>query len=151
MHESPISAFGFQGSGYILFDPVTGSGAYRITGGANGGFILAFALTVIAIFGALTLLTGGIGAIILGLVILAFEIWAVDTWAKAIAKASSGDEFDQEAFNKANFVQAMLALLAIIMDVLFFAEEALVFAELAEAIAIFVGSYLSFKFLTKYF
>ena len=47
-HTDRISVTGWTGEGYILFDPVTGDGAYKITGGANGGF--AFVLYVIALF-----------------------------------------------------------------------------------------------------
>ncbi|MGH8507043.1 MAG: transglutaminase-like domain-containing protein [Stenotrophobium sp.] len=35
--ESPISYAGFSGTGYIVTDPHTGSGAYLIAGGARGG------------------------------------------------------------------------------------------------------------------
>ncbi len=38
-HTDRISVPGFTGEGYILFDPVSGSGAYKITGGNNGGFV----------------------------------------------------------------------------------------------------------------
>jgi hypothetical protein len=31
---------GWTGSGYIISDPATGSGAYKISGGANGGWLL---------------------------------------------------------------------------------------------------------------
>jgi len=37
VHQSNITtSFGWTGSGYIVFDPVTGDGAYRISGGLNG-------------------------------------------------------------------------------------------------------------------
>ena len=39
VHESPISKKNWTGTGYIAFDPLNGSGAYIITGGANGGFL----------------------------------------------------------------------------------------------------------------
>ena len=39
IHEEPITAFGWQGSGYMIIDPDSGAGAYKISGGANGGFI----------------------------------------------------------------------------------------------------------------
>ena len=34
-----ISVPGWTGEGYVLFDPQTGDGAYKITGGNNGGFV----------------------------------------------------------------------------------------------------------------
>ena len=37
VHARPINAYGWSGSGYIIFDPISGSGAYKISGGANGG------------------------------------------------------------------------------------------------------------------
>ncbi len=43
-HERNISVKGWSGSGYIIIDPNTGTGAYLIDGGANGGYILGFAI-----------------------------------------------------------------------------------------------------------
>jgi hypothetical protein len=36
LHEHPITTSGFTGSGYIIIDPLTGAGAYKISGGNNG-------------------------------------------------------------------------------------------------------------------
>ncbi len=36
-HTQPITISGWAGAGYIILDPVTGAGAYKITGGRNGG------------------------------------------------------------------------------------------------------------------
>jgi len=41
VHTDPISVPGWQGAGYIIFDPQTGAGAWKIAGGANGGFFTA--------------------------------------------------------------------------------------------------------------
>ena len=49
-HTDNVSVPGWSGAGYIIFDPVTGSGAYKIAGGANGGFILLLGFIFIAIF-----------------------------------------------------------------------------------------------------
>lgn len=38
-HQQPVNFFGSQSVGYILLDPNTGAGAYRIGGGENGAFI----------------------------------------------------------------------------------------------------------------
>jgi hypothetical protein len=53
-HTDRISVSGWTGEGYILFDPVTGDGAYKITGGSNGGVLSKLA----------DLLTLSIGAIL---------------------------------------------------------------------------------------
>ena len=37
VHQTPITQSSWTGSGYIITDPATGSGAYKISGGANGG------------------------------------------------------------------------------------------------------------------
>jgi hypothetical protein len=66
VHQSAISAYGWTGSGYILIDPETGAGAYKISGGANGAFLVALYISVlIAILSvALTFLGAGLGALI---------------------------------------------------------------------------------------
>lgn len=38
-HEQSINFNGWVGEGYIILDPETGAGAYKIAGGGNGGFI----------------------------------------------------------------------------------------------------------------
>lgn len=45
-HTDRISVPGWTGEGYILFDPTTGSGSYKITGGTNGSY-LALALSIL--------------------------------------------------------------------------------------------------------
>lgn len=61
VHEQPINQSGWSGSGYIIFDPVTGSGAYKISGGANGGVLLAgIGILGIAIIGYAGVLAGAI-------------------------------------------------------------------------------------------
>jgi hypothetical protein len=36
-HTDSISVPGWSGAGYIVLDPITGEGAYKISGGVNGG------------------------------------------------------------------------------------------------------------------
>jgi len=38
-HTDAVSVPGWSGAGYIITDPTTGDGAYKISGGGNGGFI----------------------------------------------------------------------------------------------------------------
>ena len=48
-HTDLVSVPGYTGAGYIIFDPVSGDGAYKISGGGNGGFIaltIAFLLII---------------------------------------------------------------------------------------------------------
>jgi hypothetical protein len=37
VHELPINEFGWTGSGYVIIDPDTGAGGYKLNGGGNGG------------------------------------------------------------------------------------------------------------------
>ncbi len=38
-HTDAVSVPGWSGAGYIIVDPETGDGAYKISGGGNGGFL----------------------------------------------------------------------------------------------------------------
>lgn len=59
--QHPVTLGGWTGVGYLLLDPETGSGAYKISGGANGSLMLLAALGAIAI--GLIFLSGGIAAL----------------------------------------------------------------------------------------
>jgi hypothetical protein len=54
VHQSPITQSGWTGTGYIITDPVTGAGAYKISGGANGAFLqdASIVLVMISLIGA---------------------------------------------------------------------------------------------------
>jgi hypothetical protein len=55
VHQTNINSFGFSGAGYIIIDPETGAGAYKIEGGANGAIFttwLAFVAVGLAIAAA---------------------------------------------------------------------------------------------------
>lgn len=54
VHEANITYFGWVGSGYLLIDPETGAGAYKIAGGANGGVIMTFLAGVLGALDGLT-------------------------------------------------------------------------------------------------
>ena len=76
VHQSPIGVNGWTGSGYSIIDPEYGVGAYKISGGASGGFliglsfgllqgiaVIAASLSVGAIAGAAALIAGVIFAL----------------------------------------------------------------------------------------
>jgi len=56
-HETKINFNGWIGEGYISFDPTTGSGAYQIAGGENGGLLIIVGI----LFLLLGLMNPGIG------------------------------------------------------------------------------------------
>lgn len=76
--KSNISLSGWSGCGYIVTDPITGAGAYMISGGANGCYIAMFVALIflIAALAALAFL-GGIAAIILAALFIFIGIMAV--------------------------------------------------------------------------
>ncbi len=106
-HTDRISVPGWTGEGYILFDPVTGSGAYKITGGKNGGFIAAFIMTVVGFVAVLPFIFSGSALLLLiGLLGLLWEVWGFNQWIQGINAAQTDAEF-----NKANFAQFIIAFL----------------------------------------
>jgi len=58
-HEANITVDGWTGAGYIITDPLTGSGAYRISGGVNGGAIASIVGTVLTVKETITTALGG--------------------------------------------------------------------------------------------
>ena len=64
VHASPITQSGWTGSGYIITDPATGAGAYKISGGANGGFYVALYIAIIATLVGLLIAFAGTGVLI---------------------------------------------------------------------------------------
>ncbi len=48
-HTDNISVPGWSGVGYIIFDPVVGDGAYKISGGANGGWMIIVTFAIIGL------------------------------------------------------------------------------------------------------
>jgi hypothetical protein len=39
VHQEPINEFGWNGSGYVVIDPDSGAGGYKLNGGGNGGYL----------------------------------------------------------------------------------------------------------------
>jgi len=61
VHENPLNVIGWERSGYAIIDPENGAGAgaFKISGGASGGFLVAFAATALGFLGAVVLLCAG--------------------------------------------------------------------------------------------
>ena len=108
-HTSAVSIpGGWSGFGYIITDPMVGDGVYKISGGLNGGFIVAFIITVLAFFAVYTLVLGGFfwaaGAL------FAWEAFNVIGWVRNIRNANSFDEF-----NKANISQSLIGAAGLLL------------------------------------
>ncbi|AWM80578.1 hypothetical protein DKL61_09555 [Gammaproteobacteria bacterium ESL0073] len=70
VHSNPITLSSYTGSGYIIIDPETGAGLYKISGGRNGGSIdtgtLGWILAAIGVVGTLA----GISLILMIIIVL---------------------------------------------------------------------------------
>lgn len=105
VHQASVTVNGFTGVGYIILDPQTGAGAYKISGGANGGAIAVFWGAVLMFLqialGFLTLATGAL-----------FIIGSVAALAAVVLLVLS---LLDDPIQAANFaaVRALMAILAI--------------------------------------
>lgn len=112
IHTDPISNAGFVGAGYILFDPVTGDGAYKISGGANGFFIVLLIAFVVVLL-SLAIHVIAVGSIFnLAGFLLAYELTAYFSWLSDLKKA--GD--DAELINTAHSTAAFLMVLPFLWE-----------------------------------
>ncbi len=48
-HTDAISVPGWSGAGYIITDPATGDGAYKISGGGNGGWLIILGFVLLGV------------------------------------------------------------------------------------------------------
>ena len=99
VHESPISAHGWMGYGYIITDPETGAGAYIIDGGGNGGFLLAAIVATILVLG------GWLSALLVLSLVLEFIIGAITIGINAILQKMLN--LDDRAHIQVSFVEIM--------------------------------------------
>jgi hypothetical protein len=108
VHQSPITQSGWTGTGYIIADPVTGAGAYKISGGANGAWFSGFfagvsigaILSLIGI-GAATLVGGTYTLFILGgsiLILSAFLLLIDAVITSYLINFYSGDNSSSTCF-----------------------------------------------------
>lgn len=101
-HEQAINFNGWVGEGYIIVDPQTGTGAYKIAGGGNGGVLaVAFMLvltTVAIFFGGSLLVAGGIGKAIVGLILIGWELENFRSWVEGIASSENERDFNENSY-----------------------------------------------------
>jgi transglutaminase superfamily protein len=110
VHQTDINAFGFSGAGYIIIDPETGSGAYKVDGGANGAIFVTWLLFVLVGLAIAAAFAAGftVAAAIAGALLLANIIMLVTS----ISKLSNDQQFmDAHAFAALAALTALLGLL----------------------------------------
>ena len=74
-HTNAVSVPGWSGAGYIILDPETGVGAYKISGGSNGGWYTLLAVAATSILG----LCVGFATVYVGMYLFAAlsAVWAL--------------------------------------------------------------------------
>jgi transglutaminase-like putative cysteine protease len=79
VHAADVSVGGWVGSGYLVLDPATGAGAYKIAGGANGGALLFLGFGLVGLAAALYAVVafGGGIAIAIGLFVIIHLLFLV--------------------------------------------------------------------------
>lgn len=83
-HTDTVSVLGWSGAGYIIVDPVTGEGVYKIGGGTNGGFFLDYGW--VFSLGALAL---GLAGLVFWPLLISFAV-AGFSWAGLVYKLDPG-------------------------------------------------------------
>jgi hypothetical protein len=115
VHQLPITQSGWTGSGYIITDPATGAGAYKISGGANGAalvlFFIAVALAIVLPF--IVLSAAGAGAALFAAFLSGLNL-------KGLIQAFTAYSFDQNNLTpeQRDARLGMLSLLSIGISVL---------------------------------
>ncbi len=72
-HTDAVSVPGWSGAGYIITDPDTGAGAYKIAGGGNGGYLgLSFGFGIGALL--LALVAGGASILLVDILLVAMLV-----------------------------------------------------------------------------
>ncbi|MEJ2076260.1 MAG: hypothetical protein P8X79_22695 [Reinekea sp.] len=105
VHERPITVNGWQGSGYSIIDVDYGVGAYKISGGSNGGMLLFIGLESLLMIGIIIIAFGGVGLAAAGPAILV----AVSV---ALGNIARGLNLLLEATNSSEYSRAVTCNLA---------------------------------------
>ena len=94
-HTDRISVPGWTGEGYILFDPVTGDGAYKITGGGNGGYLAIFTIIILTV--ALLAIAISLGGVV-GAILAAWALYSFLDFVDDLRGISDPEEFNRLVF-----------------------------------------------------
>ena len=115
--EGMITVGEWTGVGYIISDPLTGSGAYRISGGGNGAIMILFtmALILLTAFAAPALIApaGKLAAII----VFGMQIYNFVMYSFFIRRISNSDLSDEElykAVSLGSFTYSMHSVLVLL-------------------------------------
>ncbi len=108
-HTDSISVPGWSGVGYIILDPVTGDGAYKISGGANGGWLIIAVFVIITALILFSLFAGNF----IGAAFLAWKFWKFSQNVKHISVTASSGEDARNELNSLVFLTTISVELTI--------------------------------------
>jgi transglutaminase-like putative cysteine protease len=119
-HTNPVSVPGWTGAGYVILDPETGSGAWKISGGANGGFVTGLIIGAVLVM-AMVLLALSFPFFAAGsLLAVAAAGEAIMVLAATLAGAFSAYFSNQsEAFRECMLVGIATVMLAVAIGAFF--------------------------------
>jgi hypothetical protein len=109
-HTDAVSVTGWSGAGYIILDPDTGAGAYKISGGANGGWIIIVTFLVLALLIFYLAFSGNV----VGAVLVGFQYYVFAERVKYIAKNAKSEEEAYSELMNALFLTVNSVLLAVV-------------------------------------
>ena len=105
-HTNAVSVPGWSGAGYIILDPDTGVGAYKIAGGRNGGFLFWATVLMLALFFALAIISFNfVGAFFLAL--------AISSFLERVEKIAKSNFTPEQMFAELNRAAAFALIMAI--------------------------------------
>ncbi len=123
-HERRVNYNGWVGEGYIILDPATGAGAYKIAGGSNGAWIVSAIIVAYGLLISAALFAGSF--LLVGWLALGF--WA---WTYGMGSAKNQAQFNQ------NNALAVLPMLLVFFPAITFEIAAMYF--IVEAFALGIG------------
>jgi hypothetical protein len=63
-HTSAVTVPGWSGAGYVILDPETGVGAWKIGGGKDGAILMVLGVSLILVLGVVALIFGSAGSLL---------------------------------------------------------------------------------------
>ncbi|MFK5894328.1 MAG: hypothetical protein QM504_13990 [Pseudomonadota bacterium] len=99
-HTNLVSVPGYTGAGYIIFDPVTGDGAYKISGGGNGAWLFFGTVLLLSILIVLSLIAKSPEKIF-------FSVLAYKTFLRRAGNIGKSGLSGQAAYDELNRVAAL--------------------------------------------
>lgn len=132
VHADRIHVNGWAGEGYIILDPKTGAGAYKITGGSNGGWMFFTLGTFFLSFLTFAVMLGGgvLPLLFIGIVTIMAEKSYLDNIGRLLALVDA----EKLTLTEAEGTIKLVSLLAIVGN-LFSAAKSLKKVSEIDAIA----------------